>query len=123
MQVDIFVQRHLGQIDLVVKNGDAAIAIHSSSFSQAEDVLGGGIRLRKGEAAEEAVAFLFGIGEANGGNFAGGGVDLVIIVALDFFVQDGAGVRQARDVFEGTGADNAILEPAIGSFDLAFGLG
>jgi len=107
----------------VVEQGDAAIAIDGASVSEAEDVFGGSIRLGQGEAAEEAVAGLFGAGKTDRGDFSGGRMDLVIIVALDFFVQDRASVRQGGDVFQGAGADNPILEPTIGSFDLAFGLG
>jgi hypothetical protein len=111
MKLNVFMQRHLRQIDLVVEQGDSAVAIDGSGFSQAEDVFGGSVRFGKREAAEETIARLFGVGEANGGDLAGGGMDLVIIVAMDFIVQDGASVSQGGDVFECAGADNSILEP------------
>ena len=47
---------------------------------------------------------------------------MVIVIAVDFETEDLAGLGDGLDVFSGTGSDQSILEPAIGPFDLAFGL-
>lgn len=50
-------------------------------------------------------------------------MDLVIVVAIEFSPEDLPGFVDELDIFSGAGADESILEPAIGAFDLAFGLG
>ena len=50
-------------------------------------------------------------------------MDLVIVIAIDFGSEDLPGLGDHLDIFSGAGADESILEPAIRSFDLAFGLG
>ena len=44
------------------------------------------------------------------------------VVAIELVLQDRAGVFQGDDLVQEARADDAILEPAIGSFDFAFGL-
>ena len=49
-------------------------------------------------------------------------MDLVEIVALDFLLEDATYVFQGGEPFESTSSHDPILEPAIRSFDFAFGL-
>lgn len=49
-------------------------------------------------------------------------MDLVIVIAVDFSTEDLPGLDDGFDIFSGTGSDEPVLEPAIGSFHLAFGL-
>ena len=46
----------------------------------------------------------------------------VKIVALDFATKEGLSGTKVSDVVSHAGSDQAILDPAIGSFDLALGL-
>ena len=89
---------------------------------QAKDILGGGIGFGQGKGSEEAVAEFSGILEAQAGDLAGGGVDLMVIVAVELVAQDAADLFQGGEVLEGTGADDAILQPAVRAFHLALGL-
>ncbi len=40
MDIDLFVKRHIGHLDLMFEERDAAIPIDYSPFAQAEDILG-----------------------------------------------------------------------------------
>jgi hypothetical protein len=60
--------------------------------------------------------------ESQAGYFTGGGVDLVVIVAIKFIMQDAAYILQGGQFFEGTSTDDAILEPAVGAFHFTLGL-
>jgi len=71
---------------------------------------------------EEAGAGFPGVIEANAGDLTGSGVDLVVVVAIDFVVQDAPNFFQIGDVLQSTSADNAVLQPAVRAFDLTFGL-
>jgi hypothetical protein len=51
-----------------------------------------------------------------------GGVNLVMVVSLEFLVQDPLSLLDLGDIFSDTGSNEVVLEPAIGSFDLASGL-
>lgn len=51
-----------------------------------------------------------------------GGVNLAIVISSEFLVKDLLSVLDLGDIFSGTGTDEVILEPAIGSFDFASGL-
>ena len=51
-----------------------------------------------------------------------GGVNLAIVISSEFLVKDLLSVLDLGDIFSGTGTDEVILAPAIGSFDFASGL-
>ncbi len=61
--------------------------------------------------------------EAAGGDFLGSGVDLLVVIAVEFVIKDSLGLFDFLDVFADTGSDDAVLEPAVRSFHFAFGLG
>lgn len=46
-----------------------------------------------------------------------------MVVAINLLRQDCSGVFQLTEPFQGIGADDAVLQPAIGPRDLAPGLG
>jgi hypothetical protein len=52
----------------------------------------------------------------------GGGVNLLVVISVEFMVKNPLGVFDFFDVFSDTGADESVLEPTIGSFHFAFGL-
>jgi hypothetical protein len=55
-------------------------------------------------------------------DFQSGGVDLPMIVPVDFLVEDPLALFDFGDVFSDAGANESILEPSIRAFDFAFGL-
>jgi hypothetical protein len=51
-----------------------------------------------------------------------GGVNLVVVISSEFLVEDPLSLLNMGDIFSDTGSNEVVLEPAIGSFDLASGL-
>ena len=45
VELDLFMQGNMGDLDLLVEDRDTAIAIHDAGFTQAKDILGGRIGL------------------------------------------------------------------------------
>jgi hypothetical protein len=57
------------------------------------------------------------------GDFPGCGVKLLVVISVEFKIKNPLGLFDLFDIFSDTGADESVLEPAIGSFDFASGLG
>jgi hypothetical protein len=57
------------------------------------------------------------------GDFLGRGVKLLVVISVEFKIKNPLGLFDLFDVFSDTGADESVLEPTIGSFDFASGLG
>jgi hypothetical protein len=72
---------------------------------------------------EERAFFSESLLEPEIGDFLGGGVDLLMIIVVEFMVKNPLSLCDLGDILSDTGSDESILEPAIGSFDLASGLG
>jgi len=51
-----------------------------------------------------------------------GRVNLVVVISSEFLVKDFLSLLDLGDIFSDTGSDEVVLEPAVGSFDLASGL-
>ena len=47
---------------------------------------------------------------------------LLVIISVEFKIKNSLSLFDLFDVFSDTGADQSVLEPAIGSFDFASGL-
>ena len=47
----------------------------------------------------------------------------MMVISSEFLVQDPLSLSDLGDILSDTGSDESILEPAIRSFNLAFGLG
>ena len=77
----------------------------------------------QGEGTDEAVARSAGFVEWKAGDLLGCGMDLLVVVAMQLLFQDSANLFPGADSLQGTSADDAVLEPAVGPFDLALGLG
>jgi hypothetical protein len=60
--------------------------------------------------------------ESEIGDFLGGGVNLLVVISVEFMVKNPLGLFDFFDVFPDTRADESVLEPTIGSFHFAFGL-
>ena len=89
-QVDFnfFAKLHIGDFDGVIEQRDSSIAVDDSGLAQAKDVLGRSVGLGQGERAKQAIAIFLGSLEADAGNLFGSGVDLVVVVAVYFLLQD-----------------------------------
>jgi len=85
---DFFVELHIRNLDGVVEQRDSAITVDDSGLAQAKDVLGRSVGLGQGERAEQAIAISLGSLEADAGNLFGSGMDLVVVVAVYFFLKD-----------------------------------
>jgi hypothetical protein len=60
--------------------------------------------------------------ESQIGDLLGGGVNLLVVISVEFVVKNPLGLFDFFDVFSDTGADEVVLEPNIGSLDLTSGL-
>jgi hypothetical protein len=49
-------------------------------------------------------------------------VNLLVVISVEFMIKNPLGLIDFGDILSDTGADESILEPAIGSFHFAFGL-
>jgi hypothetical protein len=86
---DFFVELHLWNFDGVVGQGNSSVAIDDSGLTQAKDIFGRCVRLGQGERAEKAIALFLGFVEADAGNLFGRGMDLVVVVAVHFLLENG----------------------------------
>jgi hypothetical protein len=75
------------------------------------------------ECSEERTVFFESFLEPEIGDFLCGGVDLLVIISVEFMVKDPLSLIDFGDILSDTGSDESILEPAIGSFNLTSGLG
>ena len=123
MDLDLFAKGHVGYSDPMVEQGNASVSIDESGLPEAEDVLWRGVGLGQGEGTDEAVARSAGFVEWKAGDLLGCGMDLLVVVAMQLLFQDSANLFPGADSLQGTSADDAVLEPAVGPFDLALGLG
>jgi hypothetical protein len=60
--------------------------------------------------------------ESQIGDFLGGGVNLLVVISVEFMAKHPLGLFDFFDVFSDTLADESVLEPTIGSFHFSFGL-
>jgi hypothetical protein len=60
--------------------------------------------------------------ESQIGDFLGGGVDLLMVISVEFMIKNVLGLFDFFNLFSDTSADESVLEPTIGSFHFALGL-
>ena len=85
MELDIISGLNARDLEGMSTNGDFAIPIGSSCVMQAKDILGGSKGFGEGKGAKEQPLFFLSLFEPHGGDFVSGRMDLVVIVAMDFF--------------------------------------
>jgi len=56
-------------------------------------------------------------------NLLSGGVNLAVVVSMDFLAKNLLGRFNIGDIFSDTGSNQMVLEPTVRPFDLAFSLG
>ena len=104
-------------------DGNSPVGIDGSFESEAEDILWVDERGRGLKRPKQGLVFADGLLEAEVRDFSGGGVYLVVVVALEFLIEHFAGLFDVGDILAGAGSDEVVLEPAVRAFDLTFGLG
>jgi hypothetical protein len=60
--------------------------------------------------------------EAEVRNFLSCGVDLAVVISMEFLVKDALGLLDVGYIFADTGSDEPVLEPAVRPFNFASGL-
>jgi hypothetical protein len=60
--------------------------------------------------------------EAVIGNLLGGGVNLAVVISMEFLIKDSLGVFNIGYIFADAGSDQPVLEPTVRSFDFTSGL-
>jgi len=109
-------------LQLEVVDRDSSIRVDGSVHSKAEDIFGRLIRGFDLKGSEERTFFFESFLEPEIGDFLGGGMDLLVVISVEFMVQNPLGLFDFSDILSDTGSDESILEPTIGSFHFALGL-
>ena len=108
---------------LEIVDRDSSIRVDGSVHSKAEDIFDGLIRGFDLKGSEERTFFFEGFLEPQIGDFLCGGMDLLVIIPVEFVIKNPLGLFDLGDILSDTGSDESILEPTIGSFNLTSGLG
>lgn len=102
---------------------DSSIRVNSSIHSKAEDIFD---RFKRGfdlKGSEERPFFSESLLKPQIGDFLRGGMDLLMIISVEFMVKNPLGLFDFGDILPDTGSDESILKPPIRSFNLTSGLG
>jgi hypothetical protein len=108
---------------LEVVDRDSSVGVDGSVHSKAEDIFDRFIRGFDLKGSKERAFFSESLLEPEIGDFLGGGVDLLVIIALEFVVKNPLSLFDLGDILPDTGSDESVLKPAIRSFNFASGLG
>ena len=87
------------ELQLEVVDRDSSVGVNSSVHSKAEDIFDRLIRGFDLKCSEERTFFFESILEPEIRDFLGGGVNLEVIVAVDFVFQDLADILDGGDFF------------------------
>ncbi len=110
-------------LQLEVVDGDSSIRVDGSVHPKAEDIFDRFIRGFDLKGSEERTFFSESLLEPEIGDFLSGGVDLLVVISVEFMVKNPLGLFDFGDILSDTGSDESILEPTIRSFNFASGLG
>jgi hypothetical protein len=108
---------------LEVVDRDSSIRVDSSFHSETEDIFDRLIRGFGLKGSEERPFFSESLLEPEIGDFLGGGMDLLMIISVEFVVKNPLGLFDFGDILSDTGSDESVLKPPIRSFNLTSGLG
>jgi hypothetical protein len=111
------------ELQLEVVDRDSSVGVNSSVHSKAEDIFDRLIRGFDLKGSEERAFFSESLLEPEIGDFLGGGMNLLVIISVEFLVKNPLGLFDLGDILSDTGSNQAVLEPTIGSFNFASGLG
>ena len=110
-------------LELKVVERDSSVRINGSVHSKAEDIFNRLVRGFNLKGSEERAFFFKSFLEPQIGDFLGGGMDLLVIIAVEFVIENPLGLVDLGDILSDTGSDESILKPPIRSFDFTSGLG
>ncbi len=122
-QIDCFAWSGMVDLQLEVVDRDSSVRVNGSVDSKAEDIFDRFIRGFDLKGSEERPFFSESLLEPEIGDFLGGGMDLLMIISVEFMVKNPLGLFDFGDILSDTGSDESILKPTIRSFNLASGLG
>lgn len=123
MDLDIFSDGDSRHRDGMIMELDPAICVDGPGFPKAKDIFRVGVGRRKGERPEERFSGSQSSLETDMRDLAGGGMNALMIIPDHLLLQNLAKVGDRGQLFPGGRADDSILEPAVGAFDLSLGLG
>jgi len=109
-------------LELEVVDRDFSIRVDGSLDSEAEDIFYGLIRGFDLESSEERPFFFEGFLEPQIRDFLSSGMDLLVIISVEFMVKNPLSLFNFGDILSDTGSNESILEPTIGSFHFPLGL-
>jgi hypothetical protein len=120
-QVDL-IARISVDLELEMANRNFSVRIGSSIRSETEDIF----RWLEGRSdckfSKERLFLFQGSLETVIGNLLGGGVNLAVVISMEFLIKDSLGVLNIGYLFADTGSDQPVLEPTVRSFDFTSGL-
>ncbi len=102
---------------------DFSVRIYDAIHPETEDIFHGLKGRFDGKFSEERLFLFQGLLETEVRDLLSSGVNLAVVIAIAFLVQDFLGLLDFGDFFADTGSDEPVLEPAVRSFDFASGLG
>jgi hypothetical protein len=108
--------------ELEVVNRDPSVRVYGSIHSETEDIFRG---LKGGwdcKFSKERLFLLQSLLKAEVRDLPSRGVNLAVVIAMEFLVKESLGLLDVGDLFADTGSDETVLEPAIRSFNFASGL-
>jgi hypothetical protein len=121
-EIDCLAWGGMVDLQLEVIDRDSSIGINGSVHSKAENIFDRLIRGFDLKCSEERTFFFESLLEPKIGDFLCGGMDLLVIIAIEFMIKNPLGLFDFGDILSDTGSDQSVLEPAIRSFNLPSGL-
>jgi hypothetical protein len=129
---DFVIERMNTQVDLIARisvefelemaKRNFSVRIDRSIHSETEDIF----RWLEGRPdrkfPKERLPLFQGSLETVIGNLLGGGVNLAVVISMEFLIKDSLGVFNIGHIFADAGSDQPVLEPTVGSFNFASGL-
>ena len=120
-EIDLFSWVRM-DFELEIVKRDPSVSVYGSIHSETEDIFSGLKGRSDGKFSKERL-FLFQCPlKAEVRDLLSRGVDLAVVISMDFLVQDPLGLLDFGDIFPDAGSDEPVLEPAIRPFDFASGL-
>jgi hypothetical protein len=105
-------------LQLEIVEEASSIRVNGSVHSKAEDILDRLIRGFGLKRSEERTFSFESFLEPEVGDFLCGGMELLVVISVEFMVKNPLGLVDFGDILSDTGSDESVLEPTIRSFNL-----
>ncbi len=120
-EIDLFSWVRM-DFELQVVNRDPSVRVYGSIHSETEDIFSG-LKGRFDCKFSKERLFLFqSLLKTEVRDLLSGGVNLAVVISIEFLVQDPLGLLDLGHFFADAGSDQPVLKPAIRPFDFASGL-